>query len=77
MSYIYQHTQDRMDGLATFHFISISGGEHKFKISTQLIGALIEKGIDDGVAIMRYAEGREVYDRIVEAEENMCNEKTT
>ena len=66
MSYIYQHTQDRINGLATFNFVTISGKEHKFKISTQLIGALVERGLDDGVVMMRDAEGREKYNRIIE-----------
>ena len=63
MSYIYQHTQDRMNGLATFNLEDL-----KFKISTQLIGDLIEKELNDKVAIIRLAEGREVYDRIIEKE---------
>tara|TARA_Y100001938_G_C7968684_1_gene368208 strand:+ start:377 stop:817 length:441 start_codon:yes stop_codon:yes gene_type:complete len=65
MSYIYQHTQDRINGLATFNYVTEDGVVHKFKISSQLIGELIVKAVEDGVATMRKAKGREKYDRVI------------
>jgi len=66
ISYIYQHTQDRLNGLATYNLYTLNKGEFKFKISTQLIGRLIERALDDKVVVTRDAEGREKYDRIIE-----------
>ena len=64
MAYIYQHTQDRMDGLVTYNDKMMN----KFKMSTRLVGELIERALDDKFIVMRDAKGRELYNRIIKKE---------
>tara|TARA_R100001530_G_scaffold9605_2_gene9710 strand:+ start:369 stop:575 length:207 start_codon:yes stop_codon:yes gene_type:complete len=63
MSYIHQHTQDRINGMVTFYFEL-----NKYKMSSQLVGEIIERALDDKFIEFVDATGRQKYDRIIKKE---------